>query len=61
MIFDNSIIDLQQTYLLTVNGEHIKLCLYQEMNEDNENYGEVWIEVEGVEGFNNIIDLEQIT
>ncbi len=46
MIFDNSIIDLQQTYLLTVNGEYIKLCLYQEMNEDNENYGEVWIEVE---------------
>jgi hypothetical protein len=59
MIFDNSIIDLQQTYLLTVNGEYIKLCLYQEMNEDNENYGEVWIEVEDDE--DRDIDLEQIT
>mgnify|MGYP003152095427 CR=1 FL=1 len=59
MNIDNSIIDLQQTYLLTVNGEYIKLCLYQEMNEDNENYGEVWIEVEDDE--DRDIDLEQIT
>jgi hypothetical protein len=59
MIFDNSVIDLRQTYLLTVNGEYIKLCLYQEINEDNENYGEVWIEVEDDE--DRDIDLEQIT
>jgi hypothetical protein len=60
MIFsENSIRELMQTYLLTVNGEHIKLCLFQEINEDNKNYGEVWIEVEDDE--DRDIDLEQIT
>ena len=54
-----SVRELTQTYLLTVNGEHIKLCLFQEINEDNENYGEVWIEVEDDE--DRDIDLEQIT
>lgn len=58
-IFDNSASELMQTYLLTVNGEHIKLCLFQEINEDNENYGEVWLEVEDHE--DRDINLEQIT
>jgi hypothetical protein len=50
---------LMQTYLLTVKGEQIKLCLYQEINETNENYGEVWFEIEDDE--DRDIDLKQIT
>jgi len=44
--------DLEHTYLLTVNGEKIKLCLYQDKDE-------ISLEVEDDE--DRDIDLEQIT
>ena len=44
--------DRQETFLLTVNGEKIKLCLYQEEDE-------ISLEVEDDEDRN--INLEQIT
>tara|TARA_R110002012_G_C11371588_1_gene582111 strand:- start:52 stop:198 length:147 start_codon:yes stop_codon:yes gene_type:complete len=44
--------NLKHTYLLTVNGEKIKLCLYQEEDE-------ISLEVEDYE--DKDIDLEQIT
>jgi len=51
--------ELMHSYLLTINGEQIKLCLYQEINEDNENYGELYFEIENDKDID--IDLEQIT
>ena len=44
--------NLKHTYLLTVNGEKIKLCLYQDKDE-------ISLEVEDDE--DRDIDLEQIT
>ena len=52
--------ELMHTYLLKVNDDQVKLCLYQEINEDNENYGEVWLEVENDDEV-QCINIEQIT
>lgn len=51
--------ELMYTYLLTVNDDQVKLCLYQEINKDNENYGEIWLEVENDDEVQ--INIEEIT
>jgi len=36
-------ISLEQTYLLTVGDEEVKICLYQSNNDDDT---DIWLEVE---------------
>jgi len=36
-------ISLEQTYLLTVGDEKVKICLYQSNNDDDT---DIWLEVE---------------
>ena len=37
-------ISLEQTYLLTVGDEKVKICLYRSNNDDDDT--DIWLEVE---------------